>query len=72
MVGWGWAILLLAVEASAHFTSQWAAHIEGGLQEAQRIAGTHGFVVLAEPLVYTTELEDGNVLSTFYIMRDGT
>nr|XP_024214340.1 furin-like protease 1 isoform X2 [Halyomorpha halys] len=48
MVGWGWAILLLAVEASAHFTSQWAAHIEGGLQEAQRIAGTHGFVVLAE------------------------
>lgn len=48
MVGWGWAILLLAVEASAHFTSQWAAHIDGGLQEAQRIAGTHGFVVLAE------------------------
>lgn len=34
--------------ASAHYTPQWAVHIEGGEEVANRIAAKHGFVNLGK------------------------
>uniref|UniRef100_A0A224XK28 furin n=1 Tax=Panstrongylus lignarius TaxID=156445 RepID=A0A224XK28_9HEMI len=56
-----WTVLLLAVEVCSHYTSQWAAHIEGGYTVANDIAQTHGFTILAEIFPDTYHLEHRKV-----------
>lgn len=34
------------------YSSQWAAHIEGGIEIAKTITGKHGFVILGEVNIY--------------------
>ncbi|RZF46324.1 hypothetical protein LSTR_LSTR010179 [Laodelphax striatellus] len=50
---WGVAVLVLVGGClqgglARHYSSQWAAHIEGGPHTAQRIAQRHGFTFLGE------------------------
>ncbi|KAF6210163.1 hypothetical protein GE061_013265 [Apolygus lucorum] len=58
---WLWAPLLVIVEVTAHYTPQWAAHIEGGPELAQRIVEGHGFRLLAEIFPDTYHLEHSRV-----------
>lgn len=45
-----WIILihLLQWTSAQDYSSQWAAHIEGGLETAQKTSEKHGFVLLGE------------------------
>jgi len=42
-----WIVALQWISAQ-DYSSQWAAHIEGGLKMAKRITEKHGFVLLGE------------------------
>jgi len=42
-----WIVALQRISAQ-DYSSQWAAHIEGGLEIAKRVTEKHGFVLLGE------------------------
>jgi len=42
-----WIVALQWISAQ-DYSSQWAAHIEGGLEIAKRVTEKHGFVLLGE------------------------
>ncbi|XP_050428302.1 furin-like protease 1 isoform X2 [Adelges cooleyi] len=56
-----WTLVTLQQSAGQDYSSQWAAHIEGGLEVAKRISERHGFALLGEIFPDYYHLEHSHV-----------